>query len=157
MVQEVCKRRSEEVRKCEDERMGLGCQGPDLFGRNSNASSRCRQFLFGIQGCGKTHRRTVSFSRHQKVPDQHHFFFKIARFTTQHSIAILQLGFDNMGAQKKTRKFATVKRIIGQRDSRLKKNQETGQDEASQKKKKDDGVIREVQVHSKSTPLLRRS
>lgn len=47
-----------------------------------------------------------------------------------------------MGVQKKTRKFATVKRIIGQRDARLKKNQ--GKAEEESKKKKDDEVIREV-------------
>ena len=47
-----------------------------------------------------------------------------------------------MGVQKKTRKFATVKRIIGQRDARLKKNQDKGEIEAN--KKKDDDVIREV-------------
>ncbi|KIV78320.1 hypothetical protein PV11_10048 [Exophiala sideris] len=47
-----------------------------------------------------------------------------------------------MGVNKKTRKFAQVKRIIGQRDARLKKNQETGKDE--EQKKKDDDVIREV-------------
>lgn len=48
-----------------------------------------------------------------------------------------------MGVQKKTRKFATVKRIIGQRDARLKKNQDKGEMEA---KKKDEDVIREVYV-----------
>jgi U3 small nucleolar RNA-associated protein 24 len=48
-----------------------------------------------------------------------------------------------MGAQKKTRKFAKVKRIIGQRDARLKKNQEKGEVEAK-KKAKGDEVIREV-------------
>lgn len=47
-----------------------------------------------------------------------------------------------MGVQKKTRKFAQVKRIIGQRDARLKKNQEKA--EIVNKKKKDDDVIREV-------------
>lgn len=47
-----------------------------------------------------------------------------------------------MGVNKKTRKFAQVKRIIGQRDARLKKNQETGKD--AEQKKKDDDVIREV-------------
>jgi len=47
-----------------------------------------------------------------------------------------------MGVQKKTRKFATVKRIIGQRDARLKKNQ--GKAEEGSKKTKDDEVIREV-------------
>jgi len=46
-----------------------------------------------------------------------------------------------MGVQKKTRKFATVKRIIGQRDARLKKNQGKAEEES---KKKDDEVIREV-------------
>lgn len=49
-----------------------------------------------------------------------------------------------MGVQKKTRKFATVKRIIGQRDARLKKNQDRGEIEA--KKKNDEDVIREVYV-----------
>lgn len=48
----------------------------------------------------------------------------------------------NMGVQKKTRKFATVKRIIGQRDARLKKNQ--GKAEIESKKKNEDEVIREV-------------
>lgn len=51
-----------------------------------------------------------------------------------------------MGVQKKTRKFATVKRIIGQRDARLKKNQ-LAQDAAKEgEKKKKDEVIREVYV-----------
>lgn len=48
-----------------------------------------------------------------------------------------------MGVQKKTRKFATVKRIIGQRDARLQKNQQKADVEH---KKKDDEVIREVYV-----------
>ncbi|KEF51982.1 uncharacterized protein A1O9_11972 [Exophiala aquamarina CBS 119918] len=48
-----------------------------------------------------------------------------------------------MGVNKKTRKFAQVKRIIGQRDARLKKNQDTQKTEAP-KKKKDDEVIREA-------------
>lgn len=47
-----------------------------------------------------------------------------------------------MGVQKKTRKFATVKRIIGQKDARLKQNQKKGEELAT--KKKDDDVIREV-------------
>lgn len=47
-----------------------------------------------------------------------------------------------MGVQKKTRKFATVKRIIGQRDARLKKNQ--GKAEIESKKQKEDEIIREV-------------
>ncbi len=49
-----------------------------------------------------------------------------------------------MGVQKKTRKFAQVKRIIGQRDARLKKNQDTGK--AAEKQKSKDDVIREVYV-----------
>lgn len=48
----------------------------------------------------------------------------------------------NMGVNKKTRKFAQVKRIIGQRDARLKKNQDTGKD--AEKKKPDDDLIREA-------------
>lgn len=46
-----------------------------------------------------------------------------------------------MGVQKKTRKFAQVKRVIGQRDARLKKNQITGQDQEAKKK---DDVVREM-------------
>jgi hypothetical protein len=48
-----------------------------------------------------------------------------------------------MGAHKKTRKFQ-VKKIIGQRDARLKKNQETGKTAADAQKKKSDDVIREA-------------
>jgi U3 small nucleolar RNA-associated protein 24 len=50
-----------------------------------------------------------------------------------------------MGTHKKTRKFQ-VKKIIGQRDARLKKNQETGKNTAAdaQKKKSSDEVIREA-------------
>lgn len=50
-----------------------------------------------------------------------------------------------MGVQKKTRKFVRVKRIIGQRDSRLKKNQLKGEIE-SKKKAKADNVVREMSV-----------
>ena len=50
-----------------------------------------------------------------------------------------------MGVQKKTRKFATVKRIIGQKDSRLRKNQEKAEIQGKKKKKNED-VIREVYV-----------
>jgi U3 small nucleolar RNA-associated protein 24 len=46
-----------------------------------------------------------------------------------------------MGVQKKTRKFAQVKRIIGQRDARLKKNQLKGEEKA---KPKGDDVVREM-------------
>ncbi|OAL33623.1 hypothetical protein AYO20_07130 [Fonsecaea nubica] len=53
-----------------------------------------------------------------------------------------------MGVHKKTRKFQ-VKKIIGQRDARLKKNQETGKT-AESKKKTDDDVIREAPQVSSS-------
>jgi len=46
-----------------------------------------------------------------------------------------------MGVQKKTRKFAQVKRIIGQRDARLKKNQLKGEEKT---KPKGDDVVREM-------------
>ncbi|GAB7355218.1 hypothetical protein MBLNU459_g5772t1 [Dothideomycetes sp. NU459] len=50
-----------------------------------------------------------------------------------------------MGVANKTRKFATVKRVIGQRDARLKKNQVTGDDAAADKKKaKGDELVREI-------------
>ncbi|KAJ4312714.1 rRNA-processing protein fcf1 [Neodidymelliopsis sp. IMI 364377] len=38
-----------------------------------------------------------------------------------------------MGVQKKTRKFAQMKRVIGQKDGRLKKNQQDGELEAQKK------------------------
>ncbi|KAI1188258.1 Fcf1-domain-containing protein [Nemania serpens] len=53
-----------------------------------------------------------------------------------------------MGVAKKTRKFATVKRIIGQRDARLKKN--AGKDDAQNPQKaktagpSNDQVVREI-------------
>ena len=53
-----------------------------------------------------------------------------------------------MGVQRKTRRFQ-IKRIIGQRDARLKKNQDKGE-EVGKKKAKGDEVIREMYVH---TPL----
>lgn len=49
-----------------------------------------------------------------------------------------------MGVQKKTRKFAQVKRIIGQRDSRLKKNQLSQTEEAEKQQKKKDDLVREM-------------
>ncbi|WPH03632.1 rrna-processing protein fcf1 like protein [Acrodontium crateriforme] len=49
-----------------------------------------------------------------------------------------------MGVQKKTRKFATVKRVIGQRDARLKKNIMKRDDETEKKKAKGDDLIREI-------------
>ncbi|KAK3062843.1 hypothetical protein LTS18_003251 [Coniosporium uncinatum] len=48
-----------------------------------------------------------------------------------------------MGVAKRTRKFAQVKRVIGQRDARLKKNQLKGEEEAK-KQKKENEVIREI-------------
>jgi U3 small nucleolar RNA-associated protein 24 len=54
-----------------------------------------------------------------------------------------------MGVQKRTRKFATVKRIIGQRDARIKKN--IVKNEEKNKKKKSDQsneLIREVYATS---------
>lgn len=47
-----------------------------------------------------------------------------------------------MGVQKKTRKFATVKRVIGQRDARLKKN--ILQNEGEPKKKEEEQLVRNV-------------
>ncbi|KAI9840804.1 MAG: rRNA-processing protein fcf1 [Sclerophora amabilis] len=54
-----------------------------------------------------------------------------------------------MGVQKKTRKFAQVKRIIGQRDARLKKNQDKGETEAK-KKAKGNELVREIPQVSSS-------
>lgn len=48
-----------------------------------------------------------------------------------------------MSRVKKTRKFAAVKRVIGQRDARLKKNQNRGEDEGK-RKEKGDQIVREV-------------
>jgi U3 small nucleolar RNA-associated protein 24 len=47
-----------------------------------------------------------------------------------------------MGVQKKTRKFATVKRVIGQRDARLKKN--ILKNEGEPKKKEEEQLVRNV-------------
>jgi U3 small nucleolar RNA-associated protein 24 len=53
-----------------------------------------------------------------------------------------------MGVQKKTRKFAAVKRVIGQRDARLKKNIVKNEAAAADKKKagqgKSDELVREM-------------
>ncbi|MCJ1457975.1 rRNA-processing protein fcf1 [Mycoblastus sanguinarius] len=54
-----------------------------------------------------------------------------------------------MTAAKKTRKFVRVKRIIGQRDSRLKKNQNKGESEDKRKGKGDD-IVREIPQVSSS-------
>lgn len=48
-----------------------------------------------------------------------------------------------MGQAKRVRKFGAVKRIIGQNDARLKKNQAKGEEEANKKDKAAE-VIREV-------------
>ncbi|KAL8971901.1 MAG: hypothetical protein Q9183_000827 [Haloplaca sp. 2 TL-2023] len=48
-----------------------------------------------------------------------------------------------MSRVKKTRKFAAVKRVIGQRDARLKKNQDKGEVEGKRKAKGDE-VVREI-------------
>lgn len=50
-----------------------------------------------------------------------------------------------MGVAKKTRKFAAVKRVIGQRDARLKKNILKSEKEQESKKKSEGGeLIREM-------------
>ncbi|KAL8703792.1 MAG: hypothetical protein Q9201_003032 [Fulgogasparrea decipioides] len=54
-----------------------------------------------------------------------------------------------MSRVKKTRKFAAVKRVIGQRDARLKKNQNKGEIEGKRKSKGDE-VIREIPQVSSS-------
>jgi U3 small nucleolar RNA-associated protein 24 len=53
-----------------------------------------------------------------------------------------------MGVQKKTRKFAQTKRLIGQKDARLKKNIVAEAEKQRQKKLKPDGVVREMYVQS---------
>ena len=42
-----------------------------------------------------------------------------------------------MGVAKRTRKYAKVKRVIGQKDARLKKNQQRAELEAAKPKKDD--------------------
>ncbi|KAL8983847.1 MAG: hypothetical protein Q9177_004863 [Variospora cf. flavescens] len=54
-----------------------------------------------------------------------------------------------MSRVKKTRKFAAVKRVIGQRDARLKQNQSKGSDE-SKRKSTGDRVVREIPQVSSS-------
>ena len=49
-----------------------------------------------------------------------------------------------MGIQKRTRKFAQVKRIIGQRDARLKQNQKKAEQIQKEKEKGNDGVVRKM-------------
>ena len=47
-----------------------------------------------------------------------------------------------MGVAKRTRKFAKAKRIIGQKDARLKKNQQKAELDAAKPKK--DDIVREM-------------
>ena len=54
-----------------------------------------------------------------------------------------------MGVQKKTRKFATVKRVISQRDDRLKKNQPTPLDKQKKQSGKDE-LVRTMYVLNES-------
>ncbi|KAL8834642.1 MAG: hypothetical protein Q9170_003663 [Blastenia crenularia] len=54
-----------------------------------------------------------------------------------------------MSRVKKMRKFAAVKRVIGQRDARLKKNQNKGEAEGKRKSKGDE-VVREIPQVSSS-------
>ncbi|KAI4137469.1 MAG: hypothetical protein LQ341_005133 [Variospora aurantia] len=54
-----------------------------------------------------------------------------------------------MSRMKKTRKFAAVKRVIGQRDARLKQNQSKGSDE-SKRKSTSNQVVREIPQVSSS-------
>ncbi|KAL8970906.1 MAG: hypothetical protein Q9197_003563 [Variospora fuerteventurae] len=54
-----------------------------------------------------------------------------------------------MSRVKKTRKFAAVKRVIGQRDARLKQNQSKGSDE-SKRKSTSNQVVREIPQVSSS-------
>ncbi|TKA25836.1 hypothetical protein B0A50_05591 [Salinomyces thailandicus] len=49
-----------------------------------------------------------------------------------------------MGVQKRTRKFAQTKRVIGQRDARLKKNIVAEEQKQKEKKGKGDELIREI-------------
>ena len=63
-----------------------------------------------------------------------------------------------MGVQKKTRKFAQVKRVIGQRDLRLKKNQVTGDsDAAKDKRTTGDELVRDMYVSRTTETLFQRS
>ncbi|EER44826.1 hypothetical protein HCEG_04709 [Histoplasma capsulatum var. duboisii H88] len=49
-----------------------------------------------------------------------------------------------MGIQKRTRKFAQMKRAIGSRDSRLKQNQAKAPQKGTDEKKKKDDLVREI-------------
>ncbi|EGP86282.1 unnamed protein product [Zymoseptoria tritici ST99CH_1A5] len=49
-----------------------------------------------------------------------------------------------MGVQKKTRKFGAVKRVISQRDARVKKNIMKNESDEKKKKEQGDNVVRDV-------------
>lgn len=49
-----------------------------------------------------------------------------------------------MGVAKKTRKFGAVKRVIGQRDARLKKNQDKADEGQKKKEAEGNNVVREM-------------
>lgn len=68
-------------------------------------------------------------------------FYSAHHTSTQHT----------MGVQKKTRKFAQVKRVIGQRDARLKKNEVKGDDK---RKKPAEEVVRDMCVFPPSLPPI---
>ena len=51
-----------------------------------------------------------------------------------------------MGVAKKTRKFGAVKRVIGQRDARLKKNVDAAEEGQKKKEKEGNNVVREMYV-----------
>ncbi|OAX83048.1 hypothetical protein ACJ72_02594 [Emergomyces africanus] len=55
-----------------------------------------------------------------------------------------------MGIQKRTRKFAQVKRAIGSRDSRLKQNQAKAPQKGKDEKKAKDDLVREIPQVSSS-------
>lgn len=55
-----------------------------------------------------------------------------------------------MGVAKKTRKFGAVKRVIGQRDARLKKNQDMAVEGQKKKEAESNQVVREIPQVSSS-------
>lgn len=59
-----------------------------------------------------------------------------------------------MGVAKKTRKFGAVKRVIGQRDARLKKNQDKADEGQKKKEAEGNNVVREMYAFTTSTLYL---
>ena len=57
-----------------------------------------------------------------------------------------------MGVAKKTRKFGAVKRVIGQRDARLKKSVDAAEEGQKKKEKEGNNVVREMYVPLTSLP-----